>query len=227
MCAAHSQSTSTPTRDTSPMTNDNHGDDKDHSTPEISAKAKQDLALIQSSFRLAGKRVIRISTGEEPKLTLKDDGYLYVSAGSRTDHSRRLLRWHRVIYTLHRRVLPDLIDHRDGNPLNNNIENLRAATKSQNAANARNPNRPLSKTGVRNVYLLPNGKFMWQANIYGETYRRAPFDTAVAAKEDCEATRLKHFGEYHHRSKKARHKPLANTKAVKRQRNGDDDDSAK
>jgi hypothetical protein len=42
---------------------------------------------------------------------------------------------HRVIYAMHHGYFPKTIDHIDGNPLNNNIYNLRAATKSQNGMN--------------------------------------------------------------------------------------------
>jgi len=42
---------------------------------------------------------------------------------------------HRVIYAMHYGFMPEIVDHIDGNPLNNNIYNLRAATKSQNGMN--------------------------------------------------------------------------------------------
>ena len=42
---------------------------------------------------------------------------------------------HRIIYAMHYGFMPEIIDHIDGNPLNNNICNLRLATKSQNSMN--------------------------------------------------------------------------------------------
>lgn len=42
---------------------------------------------------------------------------------------------HRIIYAMHYGFMPEIVDHIDGNPLNNNIYNLRAATKSQNGMN--------------------------------------------------------------------------------------------
>jgi hypothetical protein len=57
---------------------------------------------------------------------------------------------HRVIYCWHHGEFDGHIDHIDGNPLNNRIENLRLATSVQN-----NHNRRLDKSSsskVKNVY---------------------------------------------------------------------------
>jgi hypothetical protein len=44
---------------------------------------------------------------------------------------------HRAIFLLHHGYLPKVIDHIDGNSLNNKIENLRPATQSENMGNSR------------------------------------------------------------------------------------------
>jgi hypothetical protein len=63
--------------------------------------------------------------------------------------NNKLYKAHRLIYLMVHGVLPDLIDHVDGNPLNNKIENLRAATKAENGFNRKiNKN---SSTGVKGV----------------------------------------------------------------------------
>ena len=56
---------------------------------------------------------------------------------------------HRVIFVYHYGYLPKVIDHIDGNPSNNKIENLREATGSQNNYNSKLNKRNLS--GVKGV----------------------------------------------------------------------------
>ncbi len=56
---------------------------------------------------------------------------------------------HRLIFLMHHGYLPEYLDHIDGNPSNNKIENLRAATLTQNQHN-----RKLGKdntSGVKGV----------------------------------------------------------------------------
>ena len=44
---------------------------------------------------------------------------------------------HQIVFLLHHGYIPKLIDHIDGNKENNDILNLREATKSQNACNSK------------------------------------------------------------------------------------------
>jgi hypothetical protein len=44
---------------------------------------------------------------------------------------------HRIVYLLEHGYMPNLIDHIDGNSLNNKIENLRQSDKSKNACNSK------------------------------------------------------------------------------------------
>lgn len=62
----------------------------------------------------------------------------------------------RVIYVLHHLNLDKniKIDHKDGNRLNNNINNLVAKTQKQNTRNAKK--RKNNKSGVTGVCFIPN-----------------------------------------------------------------------
>lgn len=66
---------------------------------------------------------------------------------------------HRIVWLLHNDFLPRDVDHIDGNPLNNKIENLRAATRQQNAYNSKKPSNNTS--GYKNVIWHKNSK-KWQ-----------------------------------------------------------------
>jgi hypothetical protein len=72
-----------------------------------------------------------------------NNGYCFVSI------NKKKYLVHRFIFMMHNGYLPNFIDHIDGNPSNNLINNLRPATKSENACN-----RKLSiinKSGIKNV----------------------------------------------------------------------------
>ena len=42
----------------------------------------------------------------------------------------------RIVFLMHNGYLPEIVDHADCNPMNNNITNLRAATKAENQRNS-------------------------------------------------------------------------------------------
>lgn len=56
---------------------------------------------------------------------------------------------HRLIFLYHHGYLPKYIDHIDGNPQNNNIENLRDCSQAQNMQNYKIPTTNTS--GIKNV----------------------------------------------------------------------------
>jgi len=71
---------------------------------------------------------IRIKAGEEAGRT---DGQGYRTVR----FNYKMYRTHHLIYLMFHGVLPKIIDHINGNRLDNRIENLRIATESQNNCN--------------------------------------------------------------------------------------------
>jgi hypothetical protein len=67
---------------------------------------------------------------------------------------------HRAIFLFHHGYLPETIDHIDGNPSNNAIENLRAATQGQNNRNRREVPNKYGHVGLT----LLQGKY-WQPQL--------------------------------------------------------------
>lgn len=87
-------------------------------------------------------------------------GYVTPQGYVRVGHNYGSTFAHRLIFVMHHGYLPEFIDHIDGNRLNNRIENLRAATRSQNQHNAKL--RKDSVTGLKNVTRHRN---KWQVRI--------------------------------------------------------------
>ena len=102
-------------------------------------------------------------------------------------------RVHRIIFLMHHGYMPKFIDHKDGNPLNNKIENLRACTLSENNYNSRKPiTNSSGMKGVRKkrsfwvVEFWVNGKPM-----YFGTYKDKELAELV-----CIEARNKYHGEF-------------------------------
>ena len=100
---------------------------------------------------------------------------------------------HRVIWFLHHNEVPEFLDHIDGNSLNNKIENLRPATKAQNAMNRKV--RADSLTGVKGI--MKKGK-KFGASIYlnNKPVYLGTFETAELAKAAYAQAANTNFKEY-------------------------------
>lgn len=95
--------------------------------------------------------------GNEAGTARKTDGYRQVMIGYRTYRS------HRLIYLYHHGWMPEIIDHINQNPTDNRIENLRSATRAENAYNCKL--RPDNTSGVKGVTWCKN-KRKWVARLY-------------------------------------------------------------
>jgi hypothetical protein len=100
-------------------------------------------------------------------------------------------RWfNEKIVFMHRLILPgaDIIDHINGNGMDNRLQNLRSVTNSQNMLNPTNATPTNNTSGRRGVY-YDKSKSKWIAAIairgkvkyLGQFYQ---YDAAVAARED-------------------------------------------
>ena len=74
----------------------------------------------------------------------------------------RQIMMHRLVFLYHHGYTPEIVDHIDGDILNNRIENLRPATRSQNNINARTRND--NKSGQKGVRWREDQQ-KWQAGI--------------------------------------------------------------
>jgi len=101
---------------------------------------------------------------------------------------------HRIIAAMHGLDTSAYIDHRDGNGLNNSIENLRSATQQQNMRNMRQrPSKSLMKgVGAR------SGKYVAYIGCGDQQIHLGTFKTEEDAVVARLAAESRFFGEFSH-----------------------------
>lgn len=92
--------------------------------------------------------------------------------------------------------LPTLLDHINGKPDDNRIENLRIATIRQNVANSRKPESNTS--GAKGVRIVGNGKFKATVTSYGQKHDLGTYNTLEEAKQAYLKGAEARFGEFAH-----------------------------
>ena len=125
----------------------------------------------------------------KPAGAVASDGRLKVGVGGK----QYLV--HRIIYELHHGHCTETVDHIDGNPLNNRIENLRAATPSQNALNSKI--RSGTKSGVKGVTWHERDT-LWHVRlrVNGAQKSFGYFKDLTEAANVAESVRNKHHGAF-------------------------------
>lgn len=118
-----------------------------------------------------------------------NEGYISVKV------NRTTYLVHRLIYLMHYGVMPKQIDHIDGNPANNKIENLREVTGSQNCMNKKISKKNTS--GYKNVCFIKKiNKWRVQIKFSGKTLSFGCFDNVELADLVAHEVRSKYFGSY-------------------------------
>lgn len=85
------------------------------------------------------------------------------------------------------------IDHANGCPLDNRIENLRIATNSENQANRL---RDRDKTVAKGVRLMPSGRYQARITINKQQHHLGSFGTEEEAQEAYLEASRSHYGEF-------------------------------
>ncbi len=136
-----------------------------------------------------------------------NDGHLYWKktnriAGTTTVEKYRRIHYkgkqykgHRLIFLWHHGYLPKNIDHKDGDTLNNKIENLREATHAENMRNSKKPRH--NKSGVKGVCWCPRVS-KWRATCYVnyKQFHVGHYDSLEEATKAVSDFREKYHGEF-------------------------------
>ena len=119
----------------------------------------------------------------------------YSQVSITSNGERRLLYTHRIVWFIHHSELPDILDHIDGDPSNNRVENLRAATARQNTHNRRSRKNSSSKyLGVN--WDKQNSKWYAQIRIAGKVKYLGYFTDEIDAALAYDKAAREHFGEF-------------------------------
>lgn len=118
---------------------------------------------------------------------INGDGYRRIKI------NRKLYAVHRLVWVMHGNNPVPFVDHINGNVLDNRIENLRAATHSQNCMNRRV--RFDSRSGVKGVNLR-KGKWHTCVILNNEKYSAGMFDRKEDAIDAVDKLRKKLHGEF-------------------------------
>lgn len=102
---------------------------------------------------------------------------------------------HRLIYFYHHQKLPKYLDHINTNKLDNRIENLREATKAENAWNVGKTIR--NKSGYKGICWRANkGYYEVTCCINGKQFYLGNYKDITDAKDTLQKFRLKKLGSF-------------------------------
>ena len=124
---------------------------------------------------------------EQPVGTRDTYGYLVVTI------DRKKYKVHRLIYAMFHDEVPAVLDHVNGDPADNRIENLRPATVQQNSYNRKV--NTTSTTGIKNVHPL-HGKWMAQCQANGVRRYLGMFNSVEDATKAVAAFRNANHKEF-------------------------------
>ena len=125
---------------------------------------------------------------------LRKDGYRGIRINDKLYYA------HRLIFLYHYGYMPQFLDHADGDPTNNNINNIREATNQENSRNMKRTksiNGKPTSSKYKGVYLNKRDK-IWVAQIQidGKQKHLGSFKSESSAAAAYNRAAIKYFGEF-------------------------------
>jgi hypothetical protein len=116
------------------------------------------------------------------------------SAAGRIDVHVLKTNWrgHRLAFLYMTGSVPPLVDHRDGNPLNNSFSNLRAASNGQNRSNS----KPTMMRKLKGVYARSTGNYQALIRFENKTIGLGTFADPMAAARAYDAAAVLLHGKF-------------------------------
>lgn len=113
-------------------------------------------------------------------------------------YKQQTIRLHRMLMNADNNGL--VVDHINGDKLDNRKNNLRITTQKNNSRNIRLAKN--NHTGVTGVSPMPSGKFRARIMVDGQEKYLGAYPTIFAAKQARKLAEQKYFGQYAHREVK-------------------------
>lgn len=152
------------------------------------------LEYLRSVLKYVNGELYWIAPAQGRSLTLpagSASGYHKIVIDGRQYH-RSLLVW--FMHTEEWPISDMIVDHRNGNRLDDRFENLRLVPQSVNRANSKCRNL----IGFKGVSPINDGRFAAQITIKGKTVRLGVFETALEASVAFDKRHVEEYGEFSH-----------------------------
>lgn len=148
----------------------------------------------------AGRLYWRRPPKQHPRLLATEAGSIRVASNGRSRYCyvkvqrQAIKRAHVIFAAAHGRWPAPLVDHRNRNPLDDRIANLREATVLEN--NRNHPPRRKRSRLPRGVKALPSGRFQARIGLHGRSLSLGSFATPAEASVAYEAKRKEVYGHF-------------------------------
>lgn len=166
-----------------------------HGTPDLIGRKNTNKFVIENGkleITTAKGKVI-IADAEDYKILCKYSWCISKTGYAVANIDKKVTKLHRYLLGITDKRI--IVDHKNGNPLDNRRNNLRICNAQENARNCKASKSNL--TGVLGVsFIKKSGRYRARIMVDRKEIRLGNFKTLEEAKKAREAAELKYFGEY-------------------------------